>query len=82
MVPLTYLSSTSLLMIDYVASTATGHSAEKAIERKDKRPLPFPVGVSLVLYRRPAYRAVTLSSAFGDIGPLRFDITVPPPVSI
>jgi hypothetical protein len=55
MVPLTYLSLTRLLIIDYVASTATGHSAEKAIERKDKRPLPFPVGISLVLYRQTAY---------------------------
>ncbi|EDR03464.1 uncharacterized protein LACBIDRAFT_295223 [Laccaria bicolor S238N-H82] len=36
------ISAFLLLLIDYVASTATGHSAEKAIARKDKRPLPFP----------------------------------------
>lgn len=33
-----------LLIIEYVAETATGHSAEKAVERKDKMPLPIPVG--------------------------------------
>ncbi|KAH0835606.1 organic solute transporter Ostalpha-domain-containing protein [Lanmaoa asiatica] len=31
-----------LLLIEYVADTASGHSALKAIERKDKRPLPIP----------------------------------------
>ncbi|KAG2019640.1 DUF300 domain-containing protein [Coprinopsis cinerea AmutBmut pab1-1] len=31
-----------LLIIEYVAATATGNSAHKAIERKDKRPLPIP----------------------------------------
>ncbi|KAF8991474.1 hypothetical protein BDQ17DRAFT_1332847 [Cyathus striatus] len=37
------LSAFLLLIIEYVAITAEGHSAEKAIERKDKRPLPLPV---------------------------------------
>ena len=32
-----------LLLIEYVASTASGHSAVKALERKDKRSLPAPV---------------------------------------
>ena len=32
-----------LLLIDFVASTATGHSAKKALERKDKKSLPLPV---------------------------------------
>ena len=32
-----------LLLIDFVASTATGHSAKKALERKDKKSLPIPV---------------------------------------
>ncbi|KAF4622085.1 hypothetical protein D9613_009583 [Agrocybe pediades] len=36
------LSAFLLLIIEYVASTATGHSAEKALERKDKSPLPMP----------------------------------------
>ncbi|TFK35664.1 organic solute transporter Ostalpha-domain-containing protein [Crucibulum laeve] len=36
------LSAFLLLIIEYVAETAAGHSAEKAIERKDKRPLPIP----------------------------------------
>ncbi|KAF8879061.1 organic solute transporter Ostalpha-domain-containing protein [Infundibulicybe gibba] len=31
-----------LLIIEYVASTASGHDAEAAIARKDKRPLPMP----------------------------------------
>ncbi|KAF6754667.1 organic solute transporter Ostalpha-domain-containing protein, partial [Ephemerocybe angulata] len=31
-----------MLLIEYVAATATGNSADKAIERKDKRPLPLP----------------------------------------
>ncbi|KAF9032362.1 organic solute transporter Ostalpha-domain-containing protein [Panaeolus papilionaceus] len=36
------LSAFLLLIIEYVAETATGHSAEKAVERKDKMPLPIP----------------------------------------
>ncbi|KAF8993912.1 DUF300-domain-containing protein [Cyathus striatus] len=36
------LSAFLLLIIEYVAMTGEGHSAEKAIERKDKRPLPIP----------------------------------------
>ncbi|PPQ85983.1 hypothetical protein CVT25_001682 [Psilocybe cyanescens] len=36
------LSAFLLLVIEYVASTASGHSAEKALERKDKQPLPMP----------------------------------------
>jgi len=37
------LSAFLLLLIDYVASTATGHSPHKALERKDKKSLPIPV---------------------------------------
>ena len=33
----------SLLLIEYVAATAVGYSAENAIQRKDKRKLPIPV---------------------------------------
>jgi hypothetical protein len=33
----------SLLLIEFVAATAVGNSAERALERKDKRPLPIPV---------------------------------------
>jgi len=36
------LSAFLLLLIDFVASTATGHSAKKALERKDKKSLPIP----------------------------------------
>lgn len=36
------LSAFLLLLVEFVASTATGHSAEGALARKDKRPLPFP----------------------------------------
>ncbi|KAF8123588.1 organic solute transporter Ostalpha-domain-containing protein [Boletus edulis] len=36
------LSAFLLLLIEYVAETASGHSALKAMERKDKRPLPIP----------------------------------------
>ncbi|KAG1726829.1 organic solute transporter Ostalpha-domain-containing protein [Suillus lakei] len=32
----------SLLLIEFVAATAVGRDATKAIERKDKRPLPIP----------------------------------------
>ncbi|KAF9443865.1 DUF300-domain-containing protein [Macrolepiota fuliginosa MF-IS2] len=32
----------SLLLIEYVAATAIDKSAERALERKDKRPLPLP----------------------------------------
>ncbi|KAF8552685.1 DUF300-domain-containing protein [Imleria badia] len=36
------LSAFLLLLIEYVANTASDHNALKAIERKDKRPLPIP----------------------------------------
>ncbi|KAJ7429278.1 DUF300-domain-containing protein [Mycena galericulata] len=36
------ISAFLLLLIEYVAATAVGHSAENAIARKDKRPLPMP----------------------------------------
>jgi len=36
------LSAFLFLLIDFVASTATGHSANKALERKDKKSLPIP----------------------------------------
>ena len=51
--PFTFSSSISLthkfenrmLIIEYVAATATDHDAQKALERKDKRPLPIPVSI-------------------------------------
>jgi hypothetical protein len=36
------LSAFLLLLIEFVASSATGHSAEGALARKDKKPLPIP----------------------------------------
>ncbi|KAL0948355.1 hypothetical protein HGRIS_010939 [Hohenbuehelia grisea] len=36
------LSAFLLLIIEYVASTGSGHNAHAALERKDKTPLPFP----------------------------------------
>ncbi|KAF9244460.1 organic solute transporter Ostalpha-domain-containing protein [Melanogaster broomeanus] len=36
------LSAFLLLLIEYVAATASGHNALMAMERKDKRPLPMP----------------------------------------
>ena len=33
----------SLLLIDFVASTASGHDVRKALARKSKSPLPIPV---------------------------------------
>jgi len=36
------LSAFLLLLIDFVASTASDHSANKALERKDKKSLPIP----------------------------------------
>jgi len=36
------ISAFLLLLVEYVASTAIGHSTEGALARKDKRPLPFP----------------------------------------
>ncbi|KAF8979613.1 hypothetical protein BDQ17DRAFT_1367679 [Cyathus striatus] len=47
-----------LLIIEYVAMTAEGHSAEKAIERKDKPPLPLPVSDTFVLASLPIPRAL------------------------
>lgn len=36
------LSAFLLLLIEFVSATASGHNAELAIARKDKRPLPLP----------------------------------------
>ncbi|KAF8151369.1 DUF300-domain-containing protein [Crassisporium funariophilum] len=36
------LSAFLLLLIEYVAATASGHSTDKALERKDKAALPIP----------------------------------------
>ncbi|KAF8574754.1 DUF300-domain-containing protein [Ramaria rubella] len=36
------LSAFMLLLVEYVAATATGDKAENALLRKDKQPLPFP----------------------------------------
>jgi len=44
-----------MLLIEYVASTAIGHSAEGALARKAKQPLPAPVRVS----DRMSYRLLT-----------------------
>jgi len=44
-----------MLLIEYVASTATGHSAEGALARKNKQSLPFPVWV----FERMSYRLLT-----------------------
>ena len=33
----------SLLLIDFVASTASGHEVDKAMSRKEKTALPAPV---------------------------------------
>jgi len=37
------ISAFLLLLVEFVASTATGHSAEGALSRKDKQPLPLPL---------------------------------------
>jgi hypothetical protein len=36
------LSAFLFLVIEYAAATTTGHSTDLALERKDKKPLPFP----------------------------------------
>lgn len=33
----------SLLLIEFVAATATGHNVDNAIARKDKKKMPIPV---------------------------------------
>jgi len=38
----------SLLLIDYVAATASKHSTDMALQRKDKKPLPIPVRLPLL----------------------------------
>jgi len=40
----------SLLLIEYVAATAIGGSAERALERKDKTSLPMPVSLSMISF--------------------------------
>jgi len=44
-----------MLLIEYVASTAIGHSAEGALARKAKQSLPAPVRV----FERMSYRLLT-----------------------
>jgi len=36
------LSAFLLLLVEYFAATASGHSTDMALQRKDKRPLPIP----------------------------------------
>ncbi|KAG6874125.1 hypothetical protein C0995_005541 [Termitomyces sp. Mi166 len=38
-----------LLLIEYVAATASGHKAENAIARKNKHPLPLPISTDQVI---------------------------------
>ena len=49
---LTLFPYTRLLLIEFVAATAVDRDATKAIERKDKRPLPIPVRISFFDIRR------------------------------
>ncbi len=44
-----------MLLIEYVASTATRHSAEGALARKNKQSLPVPVRV----FERMSYRLLS-----------------------
>lgn len=37
------ISAFMLLLVEFVAATSSDQSVEKALERKDKRKLPFPV---------------------------------------
>ncbi|KAG6820129.1 hypothetical protein H0H93_005004 [Arthromyces matolae] len=51
------LSAFMLLLIEYVAATATDHKAENAIARKDKKSLPIPVRIAIRNrpLQRPSY---------------------------
>ncbi|KAF4577519.1 hypothetical protein EYR40_003060 [Pleurotus pulmonarius] len=49
------LSAFLLLIIEYVASTASGHNAHAALERKDKSPLPIPVRTLPVWPTKPYF---------------------------
>jgi hypothetical protein len=48
---LTLVPYARLLLIEFVAATAVDRDATKAIERKDKRPLPIPVRISFDIRR-------------------------------
>ncbi|GJJ14453.1 hypothetical protein Clacol_008717 [Clathrus columnatus] len=61
------LSAFMLLMIEYVASTASGDKAENALLRKDKQPLPFPFGLALCI-------AGLISQAFGVLCPQIYSV--------
>lgn len=56
-----------------MAATATGHSAEKALERKDKSPLPMPVGD---LSSDNSNYLTICSSVVGDTGPQRHTLCI------
>ena len=60
----------SLLLIEFVASTAIGNDVKNAIARKDKSSLPIPVSTTVLLERynglmRPAVLYVEISADEG-----------------
>ena len=73
----------SLLLIEYVAATAVGHSAENAIQRKDKRKLPIPVRtVSFTVSAQIDVSFSFASFVAGDIAQQKYVATVYPMLSI
>jgi hypothetical protein len=55
---LTGLIHLRLLLIQYVAASASGHTTEAALVRKDKRPLPFPLCCFRFRPTKPAFMHV------------------------
>lgn len=52
------LNLLSLLLIQYVAASASGHSAEAALKRKEKQPLPLPLCCFRFRPSKPAFMYV------------------------
>jgi len=73
----------SLLLIEYVAATAVGHSAENAIQRKDKRSLPIPVRTVYFIISAQINTSFSFASfVAGDIAQQKYVPTIFPMLSI
>ncbi|KAI3618884.1 transmembrane protein 184c [Moniliophthora roreri] len=60
------LSAFLLLLIEYVAATASNRDAKNALARKDKRKLPMPVGPTFCRVSAPDF-IIIISCVVGDI---------------
>ncbi|KIJ42912.1 hypothetical protein M422DRAFT_254033 [Sphaerobolus stellatus SS14] len=64
-IELTRIQPCRLLLIQYVAATASGSKAENALLRKDKQPLPFPIYFIVALYGLILFYNLTCTELVG-----------------